>query len=720
MRKLFLLLMVALGPARLAYSYALLFQDSTSAYNTYVDEYRKWPWRAGVWHTITTLPFHGEHAPPKWVQHDIDVGGSFPIHSASSRGVVSRKELIPPEQGMAGYMVAIQEQDGLQYHVYYLHLAFPGAIPEVDDHVVQGQLIGLSGETGCPGCGAHLHFGMSTGPYSGENISIFPLAGFDDEGDPEHEGDIHLESYPSDNAGIGDACGPPCDETTPLGSTHYESFTQVFQSYGGYDGMGVTWDPCGDGTCWWVHRWDSEPPFTGVVQDFDSPDPTFGAGAIMKGDNLTAVPVFGDFWQKYVSSCGDLPYFDYLGYPTTEQYEFDYLGYHWWWQRFQGGNMYKNNADGEVHVRGPTGEPVGWMCDDPDSDWDGLGDEDEVNFYGTDPNMFDTDGDGCPEGYEVNIGSNPLSPWDVYDVPVPANPDPTPNGERNRVIDIGDVLAVGFYAFADDDGGPNANGVDYDSLKDGDWTGPTVMYPDGSLDDDDAGRRYDRSAGDLPTPHGFDPAGPPNGSVDIGDVLAVVAQAFAIDCPGPPGMLDGSASGPSGHGAALSSAPNAMAVDAVPGGALDSARAVKSGGAFDIDILMTAAGKAYGGYQFALSYDDGVLALLPTADLDSDTTLDSWAYNELDGTALNAEVVQRDRDGDAALDQASGGSALLSGATSATGVIATVRFQCVGDGVSAIHLVVPGEATFGTTTLAEGGGAIDTRLEDAWITCSVD
>ena len=109
----------------------------------------------------------------------------------------------------------------------------------------------------------------------------------------------------------------------------------------------------------------------------------------------------------------------------------------------------------------------------------------------------------------------------------------------------------------------------------------------------------------------------------------------------------------------------------------------------------------------------------PTADVDGDTALESWAYKKLDGPALDAKVVQRDLDGDTALDGAAGGSALLSGTTSATGVIATVRFQCVGNGASAIHLVVPGEATFGTTTLATGGGAIDTTLADAWITCAV-
>ena len=43
----------------------------------------------------------------------------------------------------------------------------------------------------------------------------------------------------------------------------------------------------------------------------------------------------------------------------------------------------------------------------------------------------------------------------------------------------------------------------------------------------------------------------------------------------------------------------------------------------------------------------------------------------------------------------------------------------MGNGTSPVHLVRPGEGTFGTTTLASGGAAIDTALADAWITCWV-
>ncbi len=45
----------------------------------------------------------------------------------------------------------------------------------------------------------------------------------------------------------------------------------------------------------------------------------------------------------------------------------------------------------------------------PDSDGDGIGDADEVN-YGTNPNDADTDNDGLPDGWEVSHNLDPLDP----------------------------------------------------------------------------------------------------------------------------------------------------------------------------------------------------------------------------------------------------------------------------------------------------------------------
>ena len=48
-----------------------------------------------------------------------------------------------------------------------------------------------------------------------------------------------------------------------------------------------------------------------------------------------------------------------------------------------------------------------------DSDGDGLGDGDEINVFGTDPLVPDTDGDGVSDGVEVEAETDPLDPASV-------------------------------------------------------------------------------------------------------------------------------------------------------------------------------------------------------------------------------------------------------------------------------------------------------------------
>jgi hypothetical protein len=140
------------------------------------------------------------------------------------------------------------------------------------------------------------------------------------------------------------------------------------------------------------------------------------------------------------------------------------------------------------------------------------------------------DGDGCTDSQEGSMGFDPNHWYDFYDVPVPANPDPTPSGPKNQAINLGDVIATLFYVPTSNNGLPNANGVDYDSLKDGDWFDGSrqVAYPDGVLDEwDKVGRRYDRTPGVDPSPPWE--VGPPNGAINMADVLAQLAQV-PLDC----------------------------------------------------------------------------------------------------------------------------------------------------------------------------------------------
>jgi Bacterial TSP3 repeat len=173
----------------------------------------------------------------------------------------------------------------------------------------------------------------------------------------------------------------------------------------------------------------------------------------------------------------------------------------------------------------PDGYEVAHSCLDPatndgaaDGDSDGLTNRQEFDL-GADPCKPDTDGDGCADGEEVPIGYNPLRPYDFFDVPVPANVDPIPNGTRDKSITLSDAVAILRYvgAFDGDGGALNPNGVAYDSAKMGAGT--------------KAGLDYDRSTSPLPDPP-WD-AGPPDGTVNLSDVLVALAQV-GLDCSPPP------------------------------------------------------------------------------------------------------------------------------------------------------------------------------------------
>jgi hypothetical protein len=147
----------------------------------------------------------------------------------------------------------------------------------------------------------------------------------------------------------------------------------------------------------------------------------------------------------------------------------------------------------------------------------------------TPPPGVDTDGDGCTDDEELAMAFDPNAWYDFYDVPVPANADPVPNGPRNQAINLADALAVLFYVPTGLGLGPSANGADYDSDKGIDTDGDTVVDipPDGVPD----GRDYDRSPGPNPSPP-WD-AGPPDGFINIVDVLALLAQV-PLSCAAPP------------------------------------------------------------------------------------------------------------------------------------------------------------------------------------------
>jgi RHS repeat-associated protein len=84
-------------------------------------------------------------------------------------------------------------------------------------------------------------------------------------------------------------------------------------------------------------------------------------------------------------------------------------------------------------------------------------------------------------------------------------------------VTVSDVVGVLKYVGTYDNGPPNGNGVGYDSLKDGDWNGDTVLD-----EDDKVGRRFDRSPSATPSPP--HEAGAPDGYINVQDMLLALAQ----------------------------------------------------------------------------------------------------------------------------------------------------------------------------------------------------
>ena len=82
-----------------------------------------------------------------------------------------------------------------------------------------------------------------------------------------------------------------------------------------------------------------------------------------------------------------------------------------------------------------------------DTDSDGLTDSDEVNTYGTDPLVSDSDGDGMPDGWEVDNSLDPLTDDSSLD------------------LDNDGLTNFDEYQAGTD---PNASDTDSDGLTDGD------------------------------------------------------------------------------------------------------------------------------------------------------------------------------------------------------------------------------------------------------------
>ncbi len=149
-------------------------------------------------------------------------------------------------------------------------------------------------------------------------------------------------------------------------------------------------------------------------------------------------------------------------------------------------------------------------------------------------------------------------------------------------------------------------------------------------------------------------------------------------------------------------AENAMAVDAVPGGAIDATRTVTGGDPFDITINVTSVGTPYQAYQFNVRYDMSILQFVT-------------GQNHQPG-GLAACSAPLDNNSSIYLGCAS----FTNETTDFMGVTDTLTFRCIADGVSPLHLLTDEEVgiTTGTNMAAGNAQMVPMRLTDASITCA--
>jgi len=164
---------------------------------------------------------------------------------------------------------------------------------------------------------------------------------------------------------------------------------------------------------------------------------------------------------------------------------------------------------------------------------------------------------------------------------------------------------------------------------------------------------------------------------------------------------------PSLGGGPAAAATAAMAVDAIPGGGGDATRTVTGTEPFDVDVVITAADMGYAGWQVYMRYDSAVLTWVPVGDKKV-----AYLYEP---TSMMHAVAQ---------DLGVGGTIREVGFGSAStpnppvNRLASLRFQCIANGDSALHLTnsTDSPASY-STTLDGSANVITTDLVDATITC---
>jgi peptidase M23-like protein len=337
-------------PALLVAAFILASTPAAEAHNTWTGGYRKWPWKAGIDRTVTTLPGECPHCPGSettsaWKA--IDVSMNYETVYSISPGSIA---LYQPSGGKAGMYLVVRDADGS--YITYEHLSRPIV---TSGTVVAGQPIAVSGCSG--NChGAHLHFQRQDGTgFSSNALSLTPISGHGGSGDA-----LAHTAYTSDNAGIGYSSGGAASK----------AFQTAYNAAGGYKTVGVTadiglgWSPCryeGVVSTWWRYGCSPRSGISGSVQTFYDSGWNDERAIMLESGASTAFILYRAILSAYTDPYNGHDWIYWIGYPTGNRYAY---GDGFYRQNFRYGYILFDPAQCQEWIfAGSSYKAGGWYCD---------------------------------------------------------------------------------------------------------------------------------------------------------------------------------------------------------------------------------------------------------------------------------------------------------------------------------------------------------------------
>jgi hypothetical protein len=337
-------------PALLVAAFILASTPAAEAHNTWTGAYRKWPWKAGIDRTVTTLPgecphCRGSESSSAWKA--IDASMYYETVYSISPGSIA---LYQPSGGKAGMYLLVRDADGS--YITYEHLS---RALVTSGTVVAGQPIAVSGCSG--NCyGAHLHFQRQDGTsFSSNPLSLTPISGHGGSGDAL----VHT-AYTSDNAGIGYSSGGAVSRP----------FQTAYSAAGGYRTIGVTadigsgWSPCryeGVVSTWWRYGCSPRSGIAGSVQTFYDSAWNDERAIMLEAGASTAYILHRGILSAYTDPYNGHDWIYWIGYPIGNRYAYGSGLYR---QNFRYGHIVfdPTNCKEWIYV-GSSLKGDGWYCD---------------------------------------------------------------------------------------------------------------------------------------------------------------------------------------------------------------------------------------------------------------------------------------------------------------------------------------------------------------------